>query len=69
MLAPKNKELENAFKGATDPPGQNRVPQIWQASPEEQVQQEAFSFALPPSVTSLKTRNELVYPSKPQALL
>lgn len=64
-----NKELENAFKSATNAPGQRQTLQIWQARLEEQVQQEAFSCALPPHVTALKTRNELIYLCRPQPLL
>lgn len=64
-----NKELENVFKWATNLPGQSRTLQIWQARPEELVQQEAFSYALPPHVTPLKTRNGLIYLCRPQPLL
>lgn len=56
-LFQKSWRRENAYKQATNLAGKYRELQIWNVSPEEQVQQEAFSFALPSYVAPSKTRN------------
>lgn len=55
-LFQKSWRRENAYKQATNLAGKYRELQIWNVIPEEQVQQEAFSFALP-YVAPSKTRN------------